>query len=147
MTLPVRAKVKTMMATWGVCVHYCLKALSLLPDVSTTCYRGFPARDRDAILVAYKKGRPVQWAGFTSTTTDLATARSFAGEGGVICKLDVQSGRDVGPISFFPTENELLLSPNHKFIVTSETGGYEQDGHICINLLEMEGVWLFDHDH
>ena len=124
-------------------MHYSLKTLSLLPDVSATCYRGFPARDKDEMIAAYKKHRPIQWAGFTSTTTELATASAFAGDGGVICKIDVVSGRDIGPISFYPTENEVLLSPNHKFIVTSQNGGYEQGGYTCIDLLQIDGVWHY----
>ena len=35
----------SMLATWGVPVHYTLKAMSKLPDVARVCYRGFAHAD------------------------------------------------------------------------------------------------------
>lgn len=132
-----------MMLTWGMCVHYTLKALSKLPDFEGTCYRGFPASDKPGILAQYKKRRPIQWGAFTSTTTNLAAARGFAGQGGVIIRIDVASGKDICPLSFFSTECEILLSPNHKFLVTSETGGYtDSRGYTFVDLMQQEGVWF-----
>jgi len=134
----------SMMATWGVAVHYTLKALALLPPVEATCFRGF-ADGRDSILVHYKQGRPIQWGAFTSTTTDVARARGFAqsAAAGVVFKITVLSGRDIGPLSFFRTENEVLLSPAHKFIVASATGGYvDEQGYTTIDLLQIEGEWF-----
>ena len=57
-------------------------------------------------------------------------------------KIDVQSGRNICPLSFFATENEILLSPNHKFVVTSQNGGYTDGGHTFIDMLETVGTWL-----
>ena len=107
------------------------------------CYRGFPSSDRDVILKQYKKGRPIQWGAFTSTTTDVEAARRFAGTGGVVIKMKVRDGKDICPLSFFETEREILLSPNHKFLVTSETGGYTDDaGYRVVELLQQEGAWI-----
>ena len=131
-----------LMMTWGVCVHYTLKALAKLNDFHGIVYRGFPATDKEGILQKYKKGRPIQWGAFTSTTTSLQAASGFAGAGGVIIKIDVQSGRNINPLSFFPTEGEILLSPNHKFVVTSENGGYTEGGRTFIDMLETMGTWL-----
>jgi len=131
-----------MKATWGGCVHHTLKALGKLPDFEGTCYRGFPERDKPGILQQYKKRRPIQWGAFTSTTTDIAAARRFAGTGGVVIKIVVLSGKDICPLSFFHTEKEILLSPNHKFIVTSETGGYVgAGGYAMVDLMQQEGEW------
>ena len=62
-----------LLETWGVCVHYLLKALGLekLPHFEGACYRGFPASDRDVILQQYKRRRPIQSENFTSATTDV----------------------------------------------------------------------------
>ena len=107
------------------------------------CYRGFPSSDRDVILQQYKKRRPIQWGAFTSATTDVEAARGFAGVGGVVIKIDVADGKDICPLSFFAREREILLSPNHKFLVTSETGGYVDDaGYTVVELLQQEGAWI-----
>jgi hypothetical protein len=89
-----------LMETWGVVVHYTLKALSRLPDVDRTCYRGFPHAtdaDKEALLAKYKNGRPIQWGAFTSTTTSLQAARGFARSSrtGVIFKIRVLTGKDI----------------------------------------------------
>ena len=131
-----------MMSTWGPCVHYTLKGLAPLPNYEGLCYRGFPASEREGIRRSYRRRRPIQWGAFTSTTTNLDTARAFAGDGGVVFKIDVATGKDICPISFFQTEAEILLSPNHKFVVTSEDGGYEEGGRTMIEMLETEGTWF-----
>ena len=132
-----------LMATWGVCVHYTLKALAPLPDYEGACYRGFPASDKPEILRQYQKRRPIQWGAFTSTTTRVGAARRFAGAGGVVIKIDVASGKDICALSFFETEAEVLLSPNHKFIVTSETGGtVDAAGFTTIELMQQGGEWF-----
>ena len=117
-----------LMMTWGVCVHYTLKALAKLDDFHGIVYRGFPASDKvgilhipsprthlhipsarnttcnlvrslltwhccfgqENILQRYKKGRPIQWGAFTSTTTSLEAASGFAGAGGVIIKISLR---------------------------------------------------------
>ena len=94
--------------TWGLCVHYLLKALRRLPHFEDTCYRGFPSIDRDVILQQYKKRRPIQWGAFTSATTDVEAARNLAGVGGVVIKLDVADGKDICALSFFATERDIF---------------------------------------
>lgn len=132
-----------MMETWGVVVHYTLKGLSKLPDIQAHVYRGF--RGKKAELIAhYKKRRPIQWGAFSSTTTSLRKARDFVGSpgNGVIFKLDIATGKDIHAAAFFPMEGEILLSPAHKFLVTSETGGYTNEGFTMIDLLEQSGEWF-----
>ena len=137
-----RAARAEMMETWGVCVHYTLKALAKLEDFKGFVYRGWPASDKEGILREYKEGRTIQWGAFTSTTTSLQAASGFAGAGGVIMKIKVKSGRNICPLSFYDTEDEILLSPNHKFVVTSEDGGYVDGGRTFIDLLESVGLWM-----
>ena len=95
------------------------------------------------ILQQCKRRRPIQPGAFTSATTDVEAARGFAGVGGVVIKIDVADGKDICPLSFFATEREILLSPNHRFLVTSETGGYIDDaGYRVVELLQQEGAWI-----
>ena len=97
----------------------------------------------DEVLRHYQEGRPIQWGAFTSTTTSLQSARSFTSRAnGVIFKIKVLSGKDICALSFFRAEDEVLLSPNHKFIVTSATGGYVEDDFAMVDLLETRGDWF-----
>ena len=110
--------------------------------MSAVCYRGFPD-GKEQILRQYKVGRPIQWGAFTSTTTSLDAARAFASAAeGVIFRIRVLSGKDIGTVSFYPTENEVLLGPSHKFLVTSETGGYQEGGYTMVELMQQSGEWF-----
>jgi hypothetical protein len=131
---------QAMMSVWGLFVHYMLKAMSSLPDFQGVVYRGYP--DKATTLAEYKYGRPIQWGAFTSTSTSLDATKEFTKQDtGVIFKITVSSGKDINPYSFFPNENEILLSPNHRFIVTSEP--YEKDGYTIVDMLQQSGTaWL-----
>ena len=60
---------------------------------------------------------------------------------GVVFKMSVVSGRDIGAFSFFPRESEILLSPNTRFVVAR--GLYkDDDGYSCVDLLESQGALL-----
>ena len=60
---------------------------------------------------------------------------------GVLFKLTVVSGTDIGPYSHIPTEGEVLLSPNTRFTVTREL--YRDDeGYYCVDLAESKGLTL-----
>ncbi len=59
--------------------------------------------DKGIVEREYKRGRPVQWGAFTSTTTDFAAAKGFTDRvAGVIFKIAISSGRDINAYSFFP---------------------------------------------
>ena len=137
-----------MMRTWGVAVHYTLRALARLPNIERVCYRGFAHTDaagKEELLRRYKNGRPIQWGAFTSTTTDLQAARSFARSAatGVVFRIRVLTGKDIRPLSFFATEGEVLLGPAHKFVVTSDTGGHaDEAGFVTVDLQQVEGEWF-----
>jgi hypothetical protein len=92
-----------MMRTWGAFVHYLLRALVQLPNITGIVYRGYPDK-KDIILREYQLGRTVQWGAFTSTTTLLGAAKGFCGDpsSAVIFKITVSSGRDINPYSFYP---------------------------------------------
>ncbi|CAE8631881.1 unnamed protein product, partial [Polarella glacialis] len=106
-----------LMRTWGDFMHYFLKGLSKLEPVSGVVYRGLP--EKGAVIAQYKVGRPIQWGAFSSTSRAKEVAKkSFAGDkhSAIILKITITSGRRLGPLSFFPMEDEILLSPRCRFV-------------------------------
>ena len=109
-------------------------------------YWGLPEEQGRTIRSHCMKGRTVHWLGFTSTTTDLAVAQQFARgsstasgstapstpslsllaaaapppstEAGIVLRLLVRSGRDIGALSAVRQQREVLLHPNMAMIVT-----------------------------
>lgn len=122
-----------MMKTFGVHVYYTLLALGKLPDYSGVVYRGSPDAD---VAAEYTEGRTIQWGAWTSTTTLLDAAKGF-GQSRLIFIIKIKTGKDIGSLSFFRTENEILLTPNHRFIVTKPP--YKEGGITFVELQEMNG--------
>jgi len=124
---------KRAMEVWGNYAHYLIMGLGKLPDFAGTCYRGFP--DKAMVLGEYQLGRPIQWGAFASVTTSWEAAKSFTDQqNGVIFKIAVTSGRQIAKYSFFTDENEVLLTPSHRFTVASEP--YELDGYTLVYLIQ-----------
>jgi len=61
----------------------------------------------------------VVWVSFTSTTTDKDRTLKQFGKGGTFFRIKTKYGRDIGPLSLYPSEKEILLLPNSFFEVTS----------------------------
>ena len=63
---------------------------------------------------------------------------------GVIFKITVLSGKDICPLSFFKSEDEILLGPAHRFVGTSptRTGGHVDAGYATVDLQQVEGEWF-----
>lgn len=117
--------------TWGGFIFYMLSALAKLPDVVATVYRG--VLEPSTFVRHYKAGRPIQWGSFSSTTTSRRTAASMAGVSGIVIEISVQTGKDVGPFSFYPQEHELLLGPNMHFVVARPCqGGHGETQELCL---------------
>jgi len=114
--------------------------MRLLPDVQGVVYRGYP--DKATTLAQYQLGRPIQWGAFTSTSTNFEATKGFTDKtNGVIFKITVSSGKDINAYSFFPCEGEILLSPNHRFIVSSIP--YERDGYTMLDMVQQKGAaWV-----
>eukprot|EP01046_Picozoa_sp_COSAG06_P031373 COSAG06_NODE_3049_length_5919_cov_3.625773_4_plen_97_part_00 len=64
-------------------------------------------------------------------------AKGFAPDTRVVFKINVTSGRDINAYSFFPQEGEILLSPSHRFTVSSEPR--EEGGYTYIDLVQVAG--------
>jgi hypothetical protein len=122
---------------WQGFLYFLMRALDQLPAYTGTVYRGGnTGLDQAVVRREYKLGRTVQWAAFSSTSTSLAAVKPFVERGkGVIFKLNVTSGRDISAYSYFPKENEILLSPNTRLVVTSNLY-VDNEGYTRIDMAE-----------
>jgi TPR repeat protein len=101
---------------WNPFIYYFNKALGEFPDVSTTVYKGMKM---PANVEKYDGSKRIHWSGYSSTSTNEALARKFAGKGGLVIKIVVLCGKNIGGKSWFgDLECELILSPNMEFVVT-----------------------------
>ncbi|CAF1158288.1 unnamed protein product [Adineta ricciae] len=91
-------------------------AVSKLPTYSGNVWRGV----RGNVAKNYKKGMPVCWWAFTSCTTSLSVIKEFLpmkGQG-TIFMIECVSGRLISNYSEYESEDEVLLMPGIRFIVT-----------------------------
>ena len=59
----------------------------------------------------YAVGRPVQWGAFSSTSTIVDVTKQFTDQQrGVIFKLTLVAGKTIKAYSYFPQEDEVLIS-------------------------------------
>lgn len=91
---------------WQGFLYYLMRALDKLPPYKGTVFRGGnEGLDQQTVKREYTVGRPVQWAAFSSTATVRGTAKDFVDKDvGVLFKLKILSGRDIGAYSYFPKE-------------------------------------------
>ena len=123
---------------WGGFLFYLMSALSKLPDVPAVVYRGYP----DAAMVTrqYTVGRPVQWGAFSSTSTNADVTKQFTDQQrGVIFKLTLVAGKAIKAYSYFPTEDEVLISAQARFTVSS-TPYTAADGYTYVDMVETHGT-------
>ena len=119
-------------------LHFMMGGMAALPSESTEVYRGVPVKHLYLTREKYRQGSPVHWSSFTSTSTDLRKAKRFAGgAGGVIFRIHVLHGVNVNAYSAFPTENEILLSPNSRFVVNQACRLDPADGYHYVDMLEV----------
>lgn len=127
------------MRTWAPHIYFTMRGLGKLPDFEGDVFRGYS--DRDSVLQQYHEGRTIQWGAWSSTTELQQAAMIFAGANGVVLKIKVFTGKDIKKLSFFASEGEILLSPNHRFIVTSSP--YMEGGCLFVNMTEVRGIKLY----
>jgi len=126
---------------WQGYMYYLFSALNKLPLLDLIVYRGVKTTN-DMIAKEYTIGRKIHWSAFSSTTTDLKVAKSFAGYAKIIFQIGIQTGRNIQPFSVIKMENEILLSPNMTFIVT-KTLEQKEDGYYYLHLLQLAGLETF----
>lgn len=116
-------------------LHFLMCGLGKLQLWSGLVYRGIRSEGVAMILEHYKEGRRVHFSGLTSTSTSLAVAQQFAAEDGLIMRIRVRSGRQLGVLSAIEQEEEVLLMPNFSAIVTS-SACEDDSGQLIIDLVE-----------
>jgi len=115
---------------------YFQRALSKLPNICIDVYRGIDTSGAVLIKKEYVEHRPIHWSAYSSTTSDLSVAKKFAGKSGIILKIKIFNGKSVTDYSPFPTENEVILSPNMRFIVSSDV--YAMNDYCFIDLIQFD---------
>ena len=128
---------------WQPFLFFLMRALDRLPPWKGTVFRGGnEGIDQATVHRDYPRGRPIQWAAFSSTSLSARAVRPFVDKKvGVIFNIKVVTGRDIGKYSYFPKENEVLLTPNTRFTVTSEVYT-DEEGYACVDLAETTGSVL-----
>jgi hypothetical protein len=117
-------------------IAYMMRGLMKLPVYEGIVYRGIPGSQLELVRSGYKSGVDVHWSAFTSTTSNLQAAKQFAqGPGGVIFRIRTHSGRRIRNYSQFQSEEEIMISPNARFMVTSESPT-DEDGYYVVDLME-----------
>ena len=119
---------------------FLMRGLAALSVHDGVVFRGIPSEALPVVRDRYLPGNDIHWSGFTSTASTLsAKVRRFAGgPGGIIFRITVFTGRLLGPYSAFPDEEEVLLSPNTRLIVTSACS-LAADGYYYIDMIERRG--------
>jgi len=128
-----RTRSPEIMEKWWGYLYYLQKALNKIPDLQTTVYRGIPPIQFEIIKKEYIANRPIYWSSFTSTTNSIQIAKGFTNPGGIIFVINISSGKNIRDYSVIQNEDEILLTPNSKFIV-SKPLEMRQDGYGYVEL-------------
>jgi len=122
-----------LMKKWRGYLYYLQSALSKLPTKHGSVYRGILG-ERE-MFRTYTFGRKIHWTSFTSTTTNLERAKTFAAPDGIVVCLKIMTGKYIGNYSYYPREEEILLSPNMSFLVNEELNR-KDDGMWYVGLVQ-----------
>jgi len=135
----------TTLEIWKGYLYYFQKALSKIPACAcgTIVYRGIPYQEK--VKDNYKSGIVLHWSAYSSSTTLLQKAKEFATSAGIIIKITIFSngGKPIHDYSGFPSEQEVLLSPNMKLFVTEELYKNPEDGYYYVVLHEVVSTFVF----
>jgi hypothetical protein len=101
-----------------------VEGLAKLPDIKKEVYRGVGLTQKE-FNDQYQKGKTVTLPSFTSTSLDKKVSKGFAkreakgGKVGILLVMQVTKGKDIGDLSVFDKEKEVLLPPKSSFKVDS----------------------------
>ncbi|CAF1102523.1 unnamed protein product [Adineta steineri] len=114
-----RSENRTQLKPWFSYLKLLLTALSRLPSVRMTVYRGVKLD----LSRKYQKGATILWWGFSSCTKsiDVLQSNQFLGDTGArtIFIIECYSGKNIRNHSYFASEDEILLPPATQFRVKS----------------------------
>jgi len=133
-----RTRANGPMRAWQGYLHYLFQALSKLEDKKLTLYRGVNT-DREAVKEQYKVGKKVHWSSFSSSTFDLSVAKRFAWRSKIIFRMKILNGKDILKYSVIKGEQEILLLPNLKLLVSGELED-DKDGYSYVDLTQISEV-------
>ncbi len=125
-------------------LSYLMSGITKLPPVKATVYRGIPNTSMGMIKEKYQDGLNIHWSGFTSTTNNIERAKRFADAGGIIFRIKIYTGRNIEHYSYVSLEEEVLLFPNCKLLVTASVHPEGEDGFYDVDLVEpQESTFVF----
>ena len=125
---------------WFSYLKLVLTALSRLPSSSQRVYRGV----KKDLSGEYTKGEKLIWWAFSSCalSVEVLENEQFLGKTGVrtLFTIECTSGKDVSRLSYYETEEEILLPPARQFQVVSSLQ-LASDLHM-IQLKEIESPFI-----
>ncbi|MCK9154646.1 MAG: ADP-ribosyltransferase domain-containing protein [Paludibacteraceae bacterium] len=108
-------------------------ALRKLPAFKGTVYRGTELDDPSILtIMTMKPGDLIYMKSFTSSSISKDKAKGFSAD--VLFEIETTTGRDVSHISEYPTEEEVILSPDTRYEITEIS---YQDQMINVKLKEL----------
>jgi hypothetical protein len=107
-------------------------ALSKLPSVMRTVYRGWYSNSPDHFSRTYQVGRIFVWPGFTSTTRTAEKAYI----GNVLFRIRSLTGRSLQGVGAEEAEEEILFMAGTRFMVSGVS--VRVDGVVLIDMAEVE---------
>ncbi|CAF3946606.1 unnamed protein product [Rotaria sordida] len=124
---------------WFLYLKLILTALSRLPTISLTVYRGVVLPNSDQ----YQQGNNFVWWGFSSCSMNknVPVNEFFLCENGkrILFIIDCLRGKDISKYSFFQQENEILLLPGTAFEVVRCS--YKKNNLYTIHLKEIKSPY------
>ena len=138
-----RSEDRRKLKPWFLYLKLILTALSRLPSVSLTVYRGVQFSN-DSEDRKYEIGKELVWWGFSSCSTNrnISQKEHFLGSigRGTLFVIDCIKGKDIQLHSYFRKESEILLLPATK--VQAIRYEYGEDDLCIIYLKEVESSFV-----
>lgn len=115
-----RSKDRQKLNSWYLYLKLLLTALTHLPSIfDAKIYRGIKLD----LSNDYPQGKKFIWWGFSSCTASLSVLQSikFIGKTGIrtMFVIECQSGKNISQHTYFQSEEEVLIPPATRFVVTS----------------------------
>ena len=117
LSLTLRSEDKQNVKPWFLYLKLILTALSRLPSIRRTVYRGI----KKDLSKEFPAGKVFMWRGlcFCTSSIEVLEKEQFLGKTGsrTIFEIDCDSGKDIRHHSYYEPEQEILLLPARQFKV------------------------------